>query len=110
MENARAMRAFSFSRLVSNASLRSAMQMIDASWRDYLGAMLWSPPGLPGGGMTRSVPLDGGCSTMPGSTPAGGHTTPSDSDNWRLKFPLDPVVSPPTDGAVRSSTPGGQAS
>ena len=58
--------------------------------------------------MTRSDPPGGGCSTIPGSTPAGGHTTPSDSDKLRLRFPPEPVVSPPTAGAFRSSTPGGQ--
>ena len=66
--------------------------------------------GLPGGGMIRRVPPAGGGSSMPGSMPAGGHTMPPDLESWRLPLPLDPVVSPPTDGAVRSSIPGGQSS
>jgi hypothetical protein len=47
---------------------------------------------------------------MPASMPAGGHTMPPDSESWRLTLSPDPVVSPPTDGAVRSSIPGGQSS
>lgn len=60
--------------------------------------------------MTRKEPPSGGAATMPGSTWAGGHTTPSESDSWRLKLFPEPVVSPFREGASRSSTPGGQAS
>ncbi len=60
--------------------------------------------------MTRKEPPSGGAATMPGSTWAGGHTTPSESDSWRLKLFPEPVVSPCREGASRSSTPGGQAS
>ena len=60
--------------------------------------------------MTRKEPPSGGAATIPGSTWAGGHTTPSESDSWRLKLFPEPVVSPFREGASRSSTPGGQAS
>jgi hypothetical protein len=46
----------------------------------YLGRTVGSPPGLPGGGITGMLPLPvsgvGAC--IWGSTPEGGHNTPSD--------------------------------
>ena len=45
---------------------------------DYFGRIDWSPPGLPGGGMTGVLPASGGGARISGSTPAGGHSTPSD--------------------------------
>src|SRR5665213_3206341 len=40
--------------------------------------MLGSPPGLPGGGITGILPVSGVGARIAGSTPAGGHNTPSD--------------------------------
>jgi hypothetical protein len=37
-----------------------------------------SPPGLPGGGITGVLPTSGVGARIVGSTPAGGHNTPSD--------------------------------
>jgi hypothetical protein len=37
-----------------------------------------SPPGLPGGGITGVLPLSGVGARISGSTPEGGHNTPSD--------------------------------
>ena len=45
----------------------------------YFGRRLGSPPRLPGGGMTGILPVSGGVGTrISGSTPDGGHSTPSD--------------------------------
>lgn len=45
----------------------------------YFGRRLGSPPGLPGGGMTGILPVSGGVGArISGSTPDGGHSTPSD--------------------------------
>ena len=44
--------------------------------RAYLGRMLGSPPGLPGGGMTGVRPASGVGALISGST-SGGHSTPS---------------------------------
>lgn len=46
--------------------------------RAYFGRTLGSPPGLPGGGTTGMVPLSGVGACIAGSTPGGGHNTPSD--------------------------------
>lgn len=68
----------------------------------YLGRTVGSPPGLPGGGITGVLPTSGVGARISGSTPAGGHSTPSDlaslspSGCW-----VCPVVAP---GAV---VPGG---
>jgi hypothetical protein len=43
----------------------------------YFGRTLGSPPGLPGGGITRVLPVSGVGARISGSTPAGGHKTPS---------------------------------
>jgi hypothetical protein len=56
------------------------------------GTTLGSPPGVPGGGMTGIRPPPTGGTEMPGSTPAGGHITPFDSESCSLKLRL-PVVS-----------------
>jgi hypothetical protein len=40
--------------------------------------MVGSPPGLPGGGITGVLPASGVGARISGSTPAGGHNTPSD--------------------------------
>src|SRR3954447_24415570 len=40
--------------------------------------MAGSPPGLPGGGITGVLPTLGVGARISGSTPAGGHSTPSD--------------------------------
>jgi hypothetical protein len=44
----------------------------------YFGRTLGSPPGLPGGGITGMLPPSGVGARISGSTPAGGHNTPSD--------------------------------
>jgi hypothetical protein len=44
----------------------------------YFGRTLGSPPGLPGGGITGVLPLSGVGAWISGSTPVGGHNTPSD--------------------------------
>src|SRR3954466_11360598 len=51
--------------------------------------MLGSPPGLPGGGITGMLPVSGVGARISGSTPVGGHSTPSDCASfsprgWRL--------------------------
>ena len=44
----------------------------------YFGRTLESPPGLPGGGITALSPVSGVGARISGSTPEGGHSTPSD--------------------------------
>ena len=44
----------------------------------YFGRTLGSPPGLPGGGITGVLPVSGVGARISGSTPDGGHNTPSD--------------------------------
>jgi hypothetical protein len=44
----------------------------------YFGRIVGSPPGLPGGGITGVLPASGAGACISGSTPAGGHNTPSD--------------------------------
>jgi hypothetical protein len=44
----------------------------------YFGRSEGSPPGLPGGGITGVLPASGVGARISGSTPAGGHSTPSD--------------------------------
>jgi hypothetical protein len=46
--------------------------------RRYFGRIVGSPPGLPGGGITGVLPVSGVGARICGSTPAGGHNTPSD--------------------------------
>jgi len=47
----------------------------------YFGRTDGSPPGLPGGGITGVLPMFGAGARMSGSTPVGGHRTPSDLAN-----------------------------
>src|SRR5476651_1983982 len=57
--------------------------------------MLGSPPGLPGGGITGVLPVSGVGARISGSTPAGGHNTPSDFASLSLSSSLLwPVVVP----------------
>ena len=44
----------------------------------YFGRRWGSPPGLPGGGITGVLPVSGVGARISGSTPLGGHNTPSD--------------------------------
>jgi hypothetical protein len=44
----------------------------------YFGRTVGSPPGLPGGGITGVLPASGVGARISGSTPVGGHNTPSD--------------------------------
>ena len=52
----------------------------ESVWKNasYLGRTLGSPPGLPGGGITGMLPVSGVGARISGSTPVGGHSTPSD--------------------------------
>jgi len=52
-----------------------------ACQRGYFGRIVGSPPGLPGGGITGMLPASGVGARISGSTPAGGHNTPSDRAN-----------------------------
>src|SRR4030088_2616658 len=66
--------------------------------------MFWSPPGVPGGGITFSCPPPGGLTCMSWSTPEGGQMTPFESANLSLndlELPLPMVGGSPL-------TPGGQ--
>jgi len=66
----------------------------------YFGRTLGSPPGLPGGGMTGVLPVSGVGARISGSTPAGGHSTPSDfaslspsgSARWPVVLPSGATV------------------
>ena len=49
--------------------------------RAYFGRIVGSPPGLPGGGITGVLPASGVGARISGSTPAGGHKTPSERAN-----------------------------
>ena len=56
----------------------------------HFGWRFGSPPGLPGGGITGVRPPPTGGTAIPGSTPAGGHITPLDSESCSLsgRFPV----------------------
>jgi hypothetical protein len=60
----------------------------------YFGRTVGSPPGLPGGGITGMllVPVFGAGARIAGSTPEGGHNTPSDcaslSPNGACAWPV----------------------
>ena len=58
----------------------------------YFGRMVESPPGLPGGGITGVLPASGVGARISGSTPAGGHNTPSDFASLSLKGSLRSAV------------------
>jgi hypothetical protein len=61
----------------------------------YFGRTLGSPPGLPGGGITGMLPPSGVGARISGSTPAGGHSTPSDLASLSPSGSADrPVVEP----------------
>jgi hypothetical protein len=68
--------------------------------RDYFGRTLGSPPGLPGGGITGVLPVSGVGARISGSTPDGGHNTPSDfaslspsgSARWPVVVPSGETV------------------
>src|SRR6266576_1777924 len=58
----------------------------------YFGRTVGSPPGLPGGGITGVLPASGVGARISGSTPGGGHSTPSDraslSPSGSLRWPV----------------------
>jgi len=66
----------------------------------YFGRKVGSPPGLPGGGITGVLPASGVGARMSGSTPGGGHNTPSDlaslspsgSARWPVVVPSGATV------------------
>src|SRR5436189_5446341 len=61
----------------------------------YFGRTVGSPPGLPGGGITGVFPASGVGAPISGSTPAGGHSTPSDLASLSPSGSvLSPVVEP----------------
>jgi hypothetical protein len=61
----------------------------------YFGRSVGSPPGLPGGGITGVVPASGVGARISGSTPAGGHKTPSDLASLSPSDSLErPTVDP----------------
>ena len=62
----------------------------------YFGRTEGSPPGLPGGGITGILlPPSGVGARISGSTPAGGHSVPSDFASLSPKASLDwPTVAP----------------
>jgi hypothetical protein len=63
--------------------------------RAYFGRTLGSPPGLPGGGITGILPVSGVGARISGSTPDGGHNTPSEVASLSLSGrPACPVVDP----------------
>src|SRR3954471_5274691 len=67
----------------------------------YFGRIVGSPPGLPGGGITGVLPVSGAGACISGSTPGGGHNTPSDlaslSPSGSARWP---VVALPSGTAV----------
>src|ERR1700675_70008 len=60
----------------------------------YFGRRPGSPPGLPGGGITGVLPASGVGARISGSTPEGGHSTPSDfaslSPSGSARWPVVP--------------------
>jgi hypothetical protein len=73
----------------------------------YFGRMSGLPPGLPGGGITGVLPALGVGAWISGSTPAGGHSTPSDLASLSVNgsaacpvvVPSGGTVTVPRDGA-----------
>jgi hypothetical protein len=68
----------------------------------YFGRIVGSPPGLPGGGMMGVLPTFGVGARISGSTPVGGHSTPSDraslsprgSERWPVVVPCGVILLP----------------
>src|SRR5262249_42565584 len=56
----------------------------------HFGWIDWSPPGLPGGGITGIVPPGGVGCLISGSTWSGGQITPPDLASLSLRFPCAP--------------------
>jgi hypothetical protein len=66
----------------------------------YFGRTFGLPPGLPGGGITGVLPVFGVGAWISGSTPAGGHSTPSDLVSLSAKGSLACPVVVPSGGTV----------
>lgn len=85
---------------------RSAVPVVPSGSSAYFGLTLWSPPGLPGGGITGVVPgLGAGARVViSGSMPLGGRMTPSVRSSLSLSVPPEPVepVLEGSDGATFS--------
>ena len=62
--------------------------------------MVGSPPGLPGGGITGILPALGVGARISGSTPEGGHKTPSDFASLSPSGSARCPVVVPSDGPV----------
>jgi hypothetical protein len=61
----------------------------------YFGRTVWSPPGLPGGGITGVEPTFGAGARISGSTLEGGQSTPPDFASLSERGALpSPVVFP----------------
>ena len=80
LRGARFLRAWRW--LIRSASAAQALESISsresAGSLPYFGRTFGSPPGLPGGGITGVLPVSGVGARISGSTPEGGHNTPSD--------------------------------
>jgi hypothetical protein len=64
---------------VAQAAVKQTEQAAQAFAKPrYFGRIVGSPPGLPGGGITGVLPASGAGACISGSTPAGGHNTPSE--------------------------------
>src|SRR5262245_31060137 len=55
----------------------------------YFGWTDWSPPGLPGGGITGMGPPGGVGCLISGSTCSGGQITPPERASLSLRFPVE---------------------
>ena len=70
----------------------------------YFGRTFGLPPGLPGGGITGVSPVSGVGARISGSTPDGGHNTPSDSASLSPRgLPERPTVEPSGEVAPRGA-------
>src|SRR3954447_19213851 len=79
--------------------IRPSLDIIPQLWSGtkgaltaYFGRRLGSPPGLPGGGITGVFPTSGVGARISGSTPAGGHNTPSDFASFSPSGSARPAV------------------